>query len=62
MITEVGTSRKPAQIVWVSVWLDELGVARRSKLIIMERDIDAPKRGYSSRSYIKALEKGLLPY
>jgi hypothetical protein len=30
MITGIGTSRKPAQIVWASVWLDERGVARRS--------------------------------
>jgi hypothetical protein len=27
----------------------------------MERDLDAKKRGYTAKSYIKALTKGLLP-
>jgi transposase len=62
MVTEVGTGRKPAQMVWASVWLDERGQPRRSKLIIVECDPDAPKGGYSTRSYIKALAKGLLPH
>ncbi|KAG9381474.1 hypothetical protein A1F94_007128 [Pyrenophora tritici-repentis] len=42
MILEYGTSRKPAQMVWASIWLDERGRARRSNLVIMERDSDAP--------------------
>jgi transposase len=62
MVTEVGTSRKPAQMVWASVWLDERGQARRSKLVIMDRDPDAKRQGYSSQSYMQALTKGLLPY
>ena len=62
MISEHGTSRKPAQMVWASIWLDERGRARRSNLVIMERDSDAPRGGYSAQSYIKALTKGLLPY
>jgi transposase len=61
MITEVTTSRRPAQMVWASVWLDERGCARRSKLVIMERDSNAPKGGYSAKSYIEALTRGLLP-
>jgi hypothetical protein len=60
MVNEVRTGRKPAQIVWASVWLDERGQLRRSKLIIMARDPDAPKGGYSTKSYIEALTKGLL--
>jgi hypothetical protein len=28
MVTEVGTGRKPAQMVWASVWLDERGQPR----------------------------------
>jgi hypothetical protein len=44
------------------VWLDERGVARRSKLVIMERDPEAKKRGYSAKSYMEALTKGLLPH
>jgi transposase len=62
MISEIRTSRKPAQMVWASVWLDERGRPRWSPLVIMERNPNAPRRGYSSQSYIKALRKGLLPY
>jgi hypothetical protein len=43
-------------MVWGSIWL-----GGRSELIIMERDPDAPKNGYTSWSYIEALELGLLP-
>lgn len=60
MLTECSTGGKPAQIVWGSIWLDERGHARRSKLVIMERDPDAPRGGYSAESYIKVLTKGLL--
>jgi hypothetical protein len=62
MVTEVETGCKPAQMVWASVWLDERGQPRRSKLIIMARDPDAPKSGYSTKIYIEALTKGLLPH
>jgi transposase len=62
MLTECSTSRKPAQMVWGSVWLDERGRPHRSELVIMDRDSDAPKGGYSAKSYIEALTKGLLPY
>lgn len=34
----------------------------RSDLIVMERDEDAPRRGYTARSYQKALQEGLLPH
>jgi hypothetical protein len=62
MISEVGTSRKPAQMMWASIWVDERGCARRSDLVIMDRDFNAPKHEYSSESYLEALRKGLLPY
>jgi hypothetical protein len=62
MIFEVGTSRKPAQMVWASIWVDERECARKSDLVIMDRDFNTPKHGYSSQSYLKALRKGLLPY
>jgi transposase len=42
--------------------LDERGQPRRSKLIIMAWDPDAPKGRYSTKSYIETLTKGLLPY
>ena len=62
MLDPTSTSRRPAQMVWACVWLDKRGRARRSKLVIMERDPDAKKRGYSAQSYMKALTKGLLPH
>jgi hypothetical protein len=58
----ITTSCKPAQMVWGSIWVDERGRARRSNLVIIERDFDAPRRGYSAQSYIEALTKGLLPH
>jgi hypothetical protein len=33
----------------------------RSDIIFMERDSEAPRNGFTSNSYIKALEDGLLP-
>jgi transposase len=49
-------------MVWASVWLDKRGRPRRSKLVIMKRDPQAKKKGYSSKSYMEALTKGLLPH
>jgi hypothetical protein len=62
MITESSTNRKPAQMVWGSIWVDEREHVRRSNLVIMERDSNAPRSGYSAQSYMEALTKGLLPY
>ena len=47
-------------MVWASIWLDERGRVRRSPLVIMERDPNAARTGYSANSYIEALEEGLL--
>ena len=49
-------------MVWGCIWLDGRGKARRSELVIMERDPDSPRNGYSAKSYINALELGLLPH
>ena len=62
MITEYSKSSPPAQMVWASIWLDSRGHARRSPLVIMERDLDAPHNGYTTRSYLTALKEGLVPY
>ena len=35
---------------------------RRSKLVIIERNLDAFKKGYLEKLYITTLKKGLLPY
>jgi transposase len=43
-------------MVWAGIWL-----GGRTKLIIMERDEESPSgRGYTSKSYISTLEKGLI--
>lgn len=44
-------------MVWGMVWK-----GGRSDLIIMERDPDAPHKGYSAKSHQKALTEGLLPH
>jgi transposase len=62
MIQTYGTGKRPSQMVRACIWLDERGRPRRSPLVIMERDPDAPHGGYSSQSYIQALTEGLLPY
>lgn len=45
-------------MVWAGIWL-----RGRTELIIIERDEDSPSgRGYTAKSYIETLEKGLLPF
>jgi hypothetical protein len=61
MISATPTGGKLAKMVWASIWLDESSQAQRSELVIMERDPDAKRKGYSSQSYIKTLTKELLP-
>jgi transposase len=46
-----------SQMVWGAIWY-----GGRSKLVVMERDEDSPRRGYTARSYIKALEEGLIEH
>jgi transposase len=60
MVEEYDTGCQPSQMVWASIWLDERGRARRSPLVIMERDPTSPGHGYTAWSYCRALEKGLL--
>jgi len=38
------------------------GRVGRSPLVIMTRDASSQRNGYSARSYLQALNKGLLPY
>jgi len=38
------------------VWASFSGALRASDLVVMERDKEAPKGGYSAKSYIKVLE------
>ncbi|KAK4243165.1 DDE superfamily endonuclease-domain-containing protein [Corynascus novoguineensis] len=44
-------------MVWGMIWK-----GGRSLLVIMTRDHDAPRNGYTASSYIWALEEGLEPY
>ena len=43
-------------MIYAAFWYDG-----RTELIAMERDALARKEGYSARSYIWALEEGLMP-
>jgi hypothetical protein len=43
-------------MVWAGIWRDG-----RTELVIMERDETSPRRGYTAKSYRKALEEALLP-
>jgi len=38
------------------VWASFSGALRASDLVVMERDKEAPKGGYSAKLYIKVLE------
>jgi hypothetical protein len=55
-IQEKEKSKSIRQMVWASIWIDERGKPRRSELA-MERDPEAPREGYSSKSYIATLSK-----
>ena len=62
MVQEKEKGKRISQMCWAQIWVDERGRPRRSRLIIMERDSKAKRKGYSANSYIKTLEEGLLPY
>lgn len=62
MITEYSKSSPPAQMIWAAIWLDSRGRVCRSPLIIMERDSSSAHNGYTTQSYLKALQEGLIPY
>lgn len=42
------------------VWASFSGYGGRSKLVILARDFESKKHGYSARSYIECLEEGLI--
>jgi len=46
----------------VMVWAGFSGLMGTTDLVIMERDKESPKGGYSAASYIKTLTAGLLSY
>jgi len=50
---------KKGKDISVMVWAAFSGALGRSDLIVMERDPDAPKGGYSAQSYLKVLEDQL---
>lgn len=49
--------RDISQIVFAIIW-----ISGRLDLVIMERDPDAPRGGYTTKSYLNALKDGLLPF
>jgi hypothetical protein len=44
-------------MMWGSIWL-----GGRSDIFLMERDIGSRGKGYTTWSYLRVLEKGLLPH
>jgi transposase len=56
MIEETALGKDMVQMFWACFWYDG-----RSELVAMARDPQAGRNGYSARSYIWALEEGLLP-
>jgi hypothetical protein len=56
MIEEVDIQKRMVQMFWACGWY-----YGRPELIAMDRDPQAPRNGYSARSYIWAVEEGLLP-
>ena len=48
---------KKGKDISVMVWAAFSGALGRSDLIVMERDLKAPKGGYSAESYLKVLEE-----
>jgi transposase len=61
MIEEKEKSNKISQMVWAAIWVTPNGRVGRSPLIIMERDFESKKHGYSGKSYTNTLEEGLIP-
>ena len=47
--------------VSVMIWAAIYGENEKSELVIMRRDPESPRRGYSAASYCESLEEGLLP-
>jgi hypothetical protein len=46
----------------VMIWGAFSGIAGVSELVIMTRDSESKRGGYSARSYINTLQQGLIPY
>lgn len=60
MIIEVEKSNKMSQMVWGAIWITLDSYAGRSPLIIIGRDWESKKIGYSGKSYTKTLEDSLV--
>jgi transposase len=46
-----------SQMVWAGIW-----IGGRTKLVIMERDSDSVRNGYTTQSYLNALEEGFIEH
>lgn len=55
-VTTYNKSKDLRVMVWAAI-----STASLSDLMVIRRDKSAPKQGYTTRSYIKVLEDGLLP-
>ena len=57
MIEEYEKGKQACVMVWGAIY----GDSERSELVIMERDPESKRNGYSATSYCSALQEGLLP-
>lgn len=54
-VQPVNKGKRPSTMVWTAFG----GLCGQSDLIVMERDEDAPKQGYSAQSYLQILEDAI---
>jgi hypothetical protein len=46
-----------SQMVWAGIW-----IGGRTKLVVMDRDSDSARNGYTTKSLLNALEEGLIEH
>lgn len=62
MFQEKDKPKGLTQMVWACFWVTPNSRVSRSPLIIMERDPNAKRNGYTSSLYTETLERGLLSH
>lgn len=56
MIEGLGTSKDIVQMVWGCIWWGGKAFS------IMKRDPESPRNGYTAKSYVETLRRGLIPH